>query len=76
MQKPASPAIYFLPEGFEPGGNSLVGRVVGNRSFLQGLIKHGGMPALHGYTQHAAAGEAFKHLARALGAGMPVHVIE
>jgi len=54
-----------------------MGRPVANRSFLQGLIRHGELAALHGYTpQQSRFGPAFEKLARDLGAAMPVRIID
>src|SRR4051794_31074970 len=72
-----SPVIRFLPEEFETTRKDLMGRPVANRSFLQGLIRHGGLEMLHVYTpRQKCVGTTFEHLARDLGAIMPIHVIE
>ena len=47
-----------------------------SQSFLQGLIRHGGLETLYGYTAEARGREAFEQLTRELGATMPVRVIE
>jgi alpha-maltose-1-phosphate synthase len=76
MPKPSPPAIYFIPDAYETARKDLVGRLVANRGFLQGLIRYGGLATLHGYTPQARFGTAFEQLARDLGASMPIHVIE
>jgi alpha-maltose-1-phosphate synthase len=76
MQKPFAPAILIFPRLFDTAGKELVGRLVANRSFLQGLIRHGGLATLHGYAPLAGTGEACEQLARCLGAAMPVSIIK
>jgi alpha-maltose-1-phosphate synthase len=71
-----APAILFNPEGYEPGRPDLMGRLAANQSFLKGLIRHGGLEALHCCTFHARHVEAFVKLARDLGASMPIRNIE
>ncbi len=77
MLKSSSPAIHFLPENFETAREELMGRLVANRSFLQGLIRYGELETLYGYTpQQTRLGTAFEDLARDLGANMPLQIIE
>ncbi len=77
MPKFSSPAIRFLPGDFETTPQDLMGRLVANRSFLQGLIKYGGLETLHVYTpQQTLPGKALEHLARDLDAAVPFRIIE
>lgn len=77
MPKFSSPAIRFLPGDFETTPQDLMGRLVANRSFLQGLIKYGGLETLHVYTpQQTCPGKALEHLARDLDATVPFRIIE
>ena len=72
-----TPAILFYPNSFGTARQDLVGRLVANRAFLEGLIKYGDLGMLYGYTtQQAQYGTAFEQLARDLGATMPVRVID
>ena len=48
-----------------------MGRLVANRGLLQGLIRYGGLAALHGYTPKAAFGAAFEQLAHDLDTTRP-----
>src|SRR5438045_841043 len=76
MPEPPSPAILFHPEAYETTRKDLMGRPVASRGFLQGLIRYGGLPMLHGYMPQAGFGTAFEQLARDLGASIPVRIIE
>jgi alpha-maltose-1-phosphate synthase len=76
MPEPSSPAIRFLPEAYETVRKDLMGRPVASRGFLEGLIRFGGLATLHGYTPRARFEAQFEQLARDLGAGMPVRIIE
>jgi glycosyltransferase involved in cell wall biosynthesis len=77
LPKFSSPAIRFLPGDFETTRQDLMGRLVANRSFLEGLIKYGGLEMLHAYTpQQACLGTTLEQLARDLNASMPFRVIE
>jgi alpha-maltose-1-phosphate synthase len=77
MPSPSAPAILFLPEGYQTTQADLMGLRVANRSFLQGLIRHGGLNTLHGYApQQASFDTAFEQFARDLGARVPICVIE
>jgi starch synthase len=77
MPKFSTPAIRFLPGDFETTHQDLMGRLVANRSFLEGLIKYGGQDMLHAYTpQQACLGTALEQLARDLNANMPIRIIE
>jgi alpha-maltose-1-phosphate synthase len=72
-----SPAILFLPAGYQTSQADLMGLRVANRSFLQGLIRHGGLNTLNGYVpQQGICTAAFEQLARDLGADVPVRMIE
>ena len=63
MPLPSAPAIVFLPEGYQTTKADLVGMRVANRSFLQGLIRYGGLNILHGYApQQASFATAFEQL--------------
>ncbi len=77
MPKSSSPAIRLLPGDFETTRQDLMGRLVANRSFLQGLIRYGGVETLHVYTpQQACLSTALEHFARDLDASIPLHIIE
>jgi len=77
MPKFSSPAIRFLPGDFETTPQNLMGRLAANWSFLQGLIKYGGLETLHVYTpQQTCPGMALEHLARDLDATVPFRIIE
>jgi starch synthase len=77
MPKFSSPAIRFLPGDFETTRQDLMGRLVANRSFLEGLIRYGALETLHAYTpQQTCLGTALEHLARDLNASMPFRIIE
>lgn len=78
MPESSPPAIRFAsPEAFETTREDLMGRPVANRAFLQGLIRYGGLAALHGYTpDQARSAMAFEQLARDLGATMPIRIID
>jgi alpha-maltose-1-phosphate synthase len=71
-----APAVLALPEAYEVPPENLLGRVVGNREFLRGLIRYGGLATLHAYTPRAELGAAFEKLARGLGADMPIRIID
>ena len=77
MPSPSAPAILFLPGGYQTTQADLMGLRVANRSFLQGLIRHGGLNTLHGYApQQASFDTAFEQFARDLGATVPIRIIE
>lgn len=77
MPESFTPAIRFLADAFKTARQDLMGLPVANQGFLQGLIKHGGLETLHGYTpQQARFGTAFEQLARDLGATMPIRLID
>jgi starch synthase len=77
MPESFTPAILFTPGSFGTAEQNPLGRLVANRSFLEGLIKYGDLEMLYGYTaQQAQYGTAFEQLARDLGATMPVRVID
>jgi starch synthase len=77
MPKFSSPAIRFLQGDFETTRQDLMGRLVANRSFLEVLIRYGGLETLHVYTpQQTCLGTALGHLARDLNASMPFRIIE
>jgi alpha-maltose-1-phosphate synthase len=76
MPEPPSPAILFHPEAYETARKDLMGRPVASRGFLQGLIRFGGLPMLHGYMPQARFDALFEQLARDLGGSMPVRIIE
>jgi starch synthase len=76
MPELSPPAIFFHPEAYETARSDLMGRPVANRGLLQGLIKYGGLAALHGYTLQPGLSTAFEQVARNLGASVPVSIIE
>ena len=78
MPSPSAPAILFLPGGYQTTQADLMGLRVANRSFLQGLIRHGGLNTLHGYAPYAPqrVDTAFEQFARDLGATVPICTIE
>ena len=77
MPSPSAPAILFLPGGYQTTQADLMGLRVANRSFLQGLIRHGRLNTLHGYApQQASFDTAFEQFARDLGATVPIRMIE
>jgi alpha-maltose-1-phosphate synthase len=77
MPSSSAPAILFLPGGYQTNQSDLMGLRVANRSFLQGLIRHGGLNTLHGYApQQASVDTAFEQFARDLGATVPICTIE
>jgi alpha-maltose-1-phosphate synthase len=77
MPLPSAPAILFLPEGYQTSQADLMGLRVANRSFLQGMIRHGGLNTLHGYApQQGSFATAFEQFARDLGATVPICMIE
>ena len=77
MPSPSAPAILFLPGGYQTTQADLMGLRVANRSFLQGMIRHGGLNTLHGYApQQASFDTAFEQFARDLGATVPIRMIE
>lgn len=81
MPEAFTPAIRFVPNGYQTTPDAIVGRQVANRGFLQGLIRYGGLTTLYGYLPHyvpqkADFGTTFEQLAHDLGATMPVHIIE
>jgi starch synthase len=72
-----SPAFLFLPEGYQTTQPDIMGLRVANRSFLQGLIRHGGLDILRGYApQQEGFSTSFEQIARDLGAEVPVRMIE
>ena len=72
-----SPAFLFLPEGYQTTQPDIMGLRVANRSFLQGLIRHGGLDILRGYApQQEGFATSFEQIARDLGAEVPVRMIE
>jgi alpha-maltose-1-phosphate synthase len=77
MPLASAPAIFFLPDGYQTTQADLMGLRVANRSFLQGLIRHGGLNTLHGYApQQGDLATAFEQFARDLGATVPISMIE
>jgi len=76
MPESFTPAIFFGGDMYEP--ETIVGRHVANRNFLQGLIRYGGLATLYGYARKQASGTTFEFesLAHNLGATMPVRIIE
>src|SRR5215471_17106576 len=49
MPKPAQPAIYFEPDGYQLGGERLVGRQVASHGFLRAAVAAAGGAPLTGF---------------------------
>ena len=77
MPESFTPAIHFLADAFRTARQDLMGLPVANQGFLQALIRYGDLETLHAYTSNRAHfGQTFEHLARDLGATMPIRVID
>ena len=62
---PRSAAILYAPDGYVSKGRSMLGRRVAGDSFLNGLLRHGGLESLVGLMLNDREGPGFQEEIRA-----------
>ncbi|MSP68615.1 MAG: glycosyltransferase [Alphaproteobacteria bacterium] len=56
---PANGAFYYAPDGYDTGGERLMGRQAAGEGFLRGFVRHAGVPSLTAFARSRAEFDDF-----------------
>jgi glycosyltransferase involved in cell wall biosynthesis len=74
MEAARNAAIWYAPDGFDPG-KGVNGRRMAGESFLRGWLRHADVAEWVGVTHGPTDGAAFESVARAEGRGLPARTV-
>ena len=67
-------AIWYVQDGYDPGGKGINGRRVAGLSFLEGFLSHADVDEFIAVASSRKSARQFRELAAAKAPGRPVHV--